>query len=565
MLAISVNNLYTLYMHAHTAAYSKKQIIQFLAVFWACALFCAVTVFLTGEAGTPPPNNIAGMYATIVGLAVVLPLLLLVDVKVRRIRKTLFTVAHIVGGMALVFYLGAYNPISVAWVILCIVTYMEFGFKAYLLSSATLYVSNIVFYVLLTYRLPSDYPLVEYIFYSMISATALVLSALVLTRIIDSANKRRQQIEQLRKSEVLQMSRLNTLLNSLSDAVLTLNHYGRITSQNAAALSFFDTNESLVGKSIDSILTLQDSAMKPLSPRALMETVKSTLFRDDVSTVQADESIARLSIQMSRIHGTFEDKAEHGVVLIIRDITKQKTLEDEKDEFISVTSHELRTPIAIAEGSLSNLVLMQAKGMDPAKLASAASTAHDQVLYLARMINDLSTLSRAERGVGDVEEEIDVKQLFHDLYTRYQPEAQVKALQLNLDLDSTLPSITTSRLYLEEILQNFITNAIKYTEKGTITLQAHMVEGQIECLVSDTGIGISKTDQKKVFDKFFRSEDYRTRETNGTGLGLYVVAKLAAKLDTKVEVRSRLNHGTTFSFILPQRSHRLGTGKRTSV
>ena len=103
----------------------------------------------------------------------------------------------------------------------------------------------------------------------------------------------------------------------------------------------------------------------------------------------------------------------------------------------------------------------------------------------------------------------------------------------------------------ETALVNLITNAIKYTKTGGILLSVKKDGKRIVFAVKDTGIGISKTDQKKIFDKFYRSEDYRTRETSGTGLGLYVVNKLARKLGVNIEITSRLNHGSTFSFTLP--------------
>jgi signal transduction histidine kinase len=201
---------------------------------------------------------------------------------------------------------------------------------------------------------------------------------------------------------------------------------------------------------------------------------------------------------------------------------------------------------------------MQERGVSQDKLAEAAGAAYKQITYLAQMINDLSTLSRAERGVGDSIEPVDVKELLYNLFTKYTPEAQEKDLHLDLDTEHNLPQLETSRLYLEEVMQNFITNAIKYTKKGSVTFGAKMESGDaIRFFVKDSGIGISKSDMQHIFERFYRSEDYRTRETSGTGLGLYVVEKLAAKLGTKVDVESRLNVGSTFSFRLPLRSNRL--------
>jgi signal transduction histidine kinase len=184
-------------------------------------------------------------------------------------------------------------------------------------------------------------------------------------------------------------------------------------------------------------------------------------------------------------------------------------------------------------------------------LKEGIATAHDQVIYLSKMVNDLSTLSRAERGVADTAESIHVRELVNDLFNEYAPQADKKNLHFDLDLATHLGYVNASRLYLKELLQNFITNAIKYTKEGSVTLHVERKDDKLIFSVKDTGIGISKTDQAKVFNKFYRSEDYRTRETGGTGLGLYVAVKLAKKLGTKIELTSRLNHGSTFSFALP--------------
>lgn len=239
--------------------------------------------------------------------------------------------------------------------------------------------------------------------------------------------------------------------------------------------------------------------------------------------------------------------------MIARDVTKEKSLEEERDEFISVVSHELRTPITIVEGSVSNLQLLMNQPKLPAQsvLKSTLNTAHEQVMYLAKMVNDLSTLSRAERGVADSAEVIDVAEMVQRMHQQYQKDATARGLHLNLDLAPKVGAISASRLYTEELLQNFITNAIKYTNEGTITIIVKKSSNMVTFAVKDTGIGISRGEQQKVFNKFYRSEDYRIRETNGTGLGLYVSAKLAHKLGTQINLTSRLNHGSTFSFSLP--------------
>ncbi len=362
------------------------------------------------------------------------------------------------------------------------------------------------------------------------------------------------ELARSKAQETLERDRILTIVNNLADAILSTDENGIIRIYNAASLNLLDTNTGLNGKNINEVLNLVDGDDNPVDLLAQMRQSHSVIVRDDTTLTVADETI-RLEVTYSPIRSSYsvskQADSQDGYILILRDITKAKSLEEERDEFISVVSHELRTPITIAEGTISNVQVMMSRP-DIAKniLQKGIDTAHEQVIFLAKMVNDLSTLSRAERGVADAEEEIDVKALVNDLFTEYMPEAKKKDLHFNLDAGTHLGTVMASRLYLHELLQNFITNSIKYTKEGSITLRAHRTDEGITFEVKDTGIGISKADQAKVFKKFYRSEDYRTRETGGTGLGLYVAVKLAKKLGTTIELASRLNHGSTFSFSL---------------
>lgn len=367
------------------------------------------------------------------------------------------------------------------------------------------------------------------------------------------AYRRQRQAEsalrQSRVREKLEYDRAVTLMNNLTDAVFSMDERGFITTYNAAALNLLDTNASINGVFIDDLVKLSTTDKQPLSPFQELQRLPSIRQRDDIILSFEGDDAIRLDATFAPIQSG-DSLSPDGYVLILQDITRVKSLEEERDEFISVVSHELRTPITIAEASLSNAQLMAERGMTD-HLEQAIVDAHKQVLFLARMVNDLSTLSRAERGVADEAEMIDVTELAQQLHREYAPQAEEKGLAFDLDVRSGLGSVYTSRLYLEELLQNFITNAIKYTQKGSVTLIMKRSAGHIYFGVKDTGIGIGRSDQKQIFDRFFRAEDYRTRETNGTGLGLYVAAKLAKKMDCTIALTSRLNHGSTFSFTLP--------------
>lgn len=347
-----------------------------------------------------------------------------------------------------------------------------------------------------------------------------------------------------------------TIVNNLADAVFSIDMGGVVRLYNAAGLNLLDTNSSIEGKHLNDVLKLEDEDQKPVDLFKCIKGVHTVTVNDSLR-MRTGEDVMRLELTYAPIRSSFSTKdpsgTSQGYILIARDVTRIKSLEEERDEFISVVSHELRTPVAVAEGTISNAQLMLKRDMnDKVKLEQSLEEAHEQVIYLAKMVNDLSTLSRAERGVASEEERIDVAEMAHDLFNEYHPVAEKAGLHFNLELSPKLGHVKASRLYLHELLQNFITNAIKYTREGTVTLTISQKDGTIRFEVSDTGIGISKSDQAKVFDKFYRSEDYRTRETNGTGLGLYVTRKLAKKMKTTIELSSRLNYGSKFYFTLPK-------------
>lgn len=549
-------------MESTREAYSKVRIVQFLIGFAAVALLCISSIVTNSTTSPAPLNNVMNLWIVIIGVAVGLPLLLWFDTAVKRIRVIFYVVMHILASMIVLFYVGTYDPMVSLWLILCILTYIEFGEIAFSLAAGALIGTTILFCLLLIPLVNADFGLGEYAFYSLSYATALIVTGYIITRIIDGANERQREMETARKAETIQLVRMNVLVNSIGDAILTLDKYGRVTSENAAALSFFDTNRTLIGLSVYQYLKLSDTKGQFVDVKKMIDTITKSEMRDDLVIKNEEQGTMRISLQAAPI---YTDNKHEGVVMVLRDITRQKTLEDEKDEFISVASHELRTPIAVAEASLSNLMLMQEKGIDPSKLKSAAEMAHEEIIYLAGVVNDLSTLSRAERGIADKAEPVDMDELLRNLYRRYELDANKKGLKFNVDIKGKLPVIEASRLYVEEMLQNFLTNALKYTKEGSVTIAGEVVEKGVKCSVIDSGIGISKSDQKRLGERFFRSEDYRTRETNGTGLGLYVVKKLADKIGTKIEVESRLNHGSKFSITVPFESKIHTTGKRSSV
>ena len=451
----------------------------------------------------------------------------------------------------ILFITGFFQPFVISLVLLFVSAHLYFGYRGFTLSLLTVLIAAAVDTAIRFAGQPEILPL------NMMASVAILVLAIITISVLATQETRRRALAKSQKLERLQYDRILTIINNMSDATFSTDSHGKVQLYNAACLNLLDTNASLKGKQISELFTLSTADNKEVQLYDLLKEASRTTRRDDLRHVYADGEQVRLEITFAPIKSTYgllkKSRQESGYIVIARDVTKQKSLEEERDEFISVVSHELRTPITIVEGTLSNLQLLMEKDRqaDEKVLQSTIKTAHDQVIYLAKMVNDLSTLSRAERGVADEPELIDVADLIHALHRQYQQDASKKGLSLNIDAGTKLGKIKASRLYTEELLQNFITNAIKYTKEGDITIAAKRSKDTVTFSVKDSGIGISRGDQIKIFQKFYRSEDYRIRETSGTGLGLYVSAKLAHKLGTRIDLKSRLNHGSTFSFEMP--------------
>jgi PAS domain S-box-containing protein len=454
--------------------------------------------------------------------------------------------------LAIIYVLGIAGfstlPFLSCWVLLAYATYSYYLMRGAIVSVGILWILGIV-----DGGLRGD---MSRVIDNASVATSLSIVILVTILITRSQERDEKEFEKSKQAESLQRESLQTLINNIADAVLSTDEDGTIRLYNAATIGLLDTNENLIGKTIDDTLHLRDESDEPVMMQSLLQSARGVTVNDSLRSIIGGEEI-RIEVSYSPIRGSYSAEGlgsdDSGYIIILRDITKAKSLEEERDEFISVVSHELRTPLTIAEGAIDNARLVFEKDSSKTEIVDKSmNMAHEQILLLSKMVNDLSTLSRAERGTADKSEIINVKELLHELYEEYHPQAVAKGLVLNLSANEPLGFVNVSRLYLLELLQNFITNSLKYTNEGSITIAAERIEdGQIRFSVSDTGIGISKSDQAKIFEKFYRSEDYRTRETGGTGLGLYVSEKLAHKMETKITFESRLNHGSTFSFNLP--------------
>ena len=224
-----------------------------------------------------------------------------------------------------------------------------------------------------------------------------------------------------------------------------------------------------------------------------------------------------------------------------------------KSEFLANISHEFRTPLNAILGFAE--ILRDKPAADIDKSRRYAENIITSGRSLLTMINDLLDLAKAESGRIDLHmSRTSIPELCENLQVFFTPLAQKKQLSLNLYCDKDVPVITTDAGKVQQILYNFLSNAIKFTpEQGRIDIRATVDDEKktVRVSVSDNGPGISPEDQEKIFEKFRQIDGSITRQSTGTGLGLAISKELAKLLGASISVKSQLGHGATFSLDVP--------------
>jgi protein-histidine pros-kinase len=220
-----------------------------------------------------------------------------------------------------------------------------------------------------------------------------------------------------------------------------------------------------------------------------------------------------------------------------------------KDRFLASMSHELRTPLNAIIGFTGTL-LMELPGPLTAEQKKQLQTVKSSAHHQLSLINDLLDLAKIESGKVEVKlEPIDCGNVVHEVADTLRPLAEEKGLRFELRVPQGIFA-STDRRALSQILINLINNAIKFTPKGTVTVELSQEKGETTISVADTGAGIGREDQAKLFDAFARLEHAVSSRQEGTGLGLHLSQKLADLLGGQITFESELGKGSVFTFTI---------------
>jgi two-component system phosphate regulon sensor histidine kinase PhoR len=236
-------------------------------------------------------------------------------------------------------------------------------------------------------------------------------------------------------------------------------------------------------------------------------------------------------------------------VVVVIDLTEQKKLERLRRDFVANASHELRTPVAAIVGAAETLSAGAAD--DPGARASFVDILLRHANRLSRLTADLLDIARLEGGYKPRVEEVPVSSAFDAVLATLQPRAAEKKIALSSDPPGEI-KLAAERAAVEQILTNLVDNAIKYTpEGGKVSVRAERAGAHVRLVVEDTGPGVAPEHHARLFERFYRVDNARSRELGGTGLGLSIVKHLALANGGDVRVESQLGKGSRFLVSLP--------------
>jgi two-component system, OmpR family, phosphate regulon sensor histidine kinase PhoR len=333
--------------------------------------------------------------------------------------------------------------------------------------------------------------------------------------------------------------RAGQILDALDDGVLLLDGAGRLLVANPAARSWFglpgDLRPGLPAKRVLGIPQVAELAEQAAEARAPVVGKLTLVFPEP-------RTLALRAFPLA-------DRGPTGrIVVTMTDITQRRRLEVLRRDFVANASHELKTPVAAVRALAETL--LTALPEDPEAGRRFAERIAREAERLDALARDLLDLSRVERGTMDVEP-VDLVGLVKEVVGGYADRAEERRITLSSELQLGV-AVRGDRAQLGLLLSNLVDNALRYTAaKGTVCVRLEAAESRAVIQVSDTGQGIPASELSRVFERFYRVDKARARQTGGTGLGLAIVRHVAEAHGGTVRVDSELARGTTFTVTLP--------------
>ncbi|EFM11009.1 multi-sensor signal transduction histidine kinase [Paenibacillus curdlanolyticus YK9] len=333
--------------------------------------------------------------------------------------------------------------------------------------------------------------------------------------------------------------KLASVLANMSDGVVASDESGMVIVSNRRALELLDVN-ACEGCELAMLLGMEgDEAVE------LLQSGGSRLLRKN-----NDDGEWLLRVTFTPVHR--RDKGTTGTIAVLEDVTEQEKLEQSRREFVANVSHELRTPLTTIR---SYAEALDDGALDERQLADRfVSVIRNETERMIRLVTDLLHLSRFDSNQVPLRRRAtSVPELLEEAADRFAFQTSQKGIRTEVYIDDAVGTVWLDRDGIDQVLDNLISNAIKYTlDGGVIVLSARKPEtNALAISVRDSGIGIPKKDLGRIFDRFYRVDKARSRNMGGTGLGLSIAREIVRAHGGTITLESELNEGTTVTFTLP--------------
>jgi len=342
----------------------------------------------------------------------------------------------------------------------------------------------------------------------------------------------------------LEKSRLKTIINCMANGVMVTNRNMEIVLYNPALMRLLEIQEKIENPIPVSKVINDESLLRSLDEIQSDKAKEQHSFSQEIN--KNKNTLRAISAPAFGPNNTVV-----GTVTVLEDITAFKELDEMKSDFVNMVAHELRSPI-VAIRQQNSVLLEGLAGPLQEKQEEFLQRGIMKIDQLLEMINDLLDIAKIEAGKY-IQHQIptDVGKIITNIMAFLESRAQAQGIKLTHKLDN-LRTVQADPKRIEEIFSNLVTNAINYSpEGGVVTVSACCLNDNMEIRVSDTGVGIPKTEIPKIFDKFYRVKDPKTRKVMGTGLGLSIVKGIIEAHNGTIDVESTPGKGTTFRILLP--------------
>ena len=335
-------------------------------------------------------------------------------------------------------------------------------------------------------------------------------------------------------------NKIEAILESMVDGVIAVDENGEISLINTAARRIFNIEaEEIEGKSL--ITTLFNHRIDMYLQRAF-DTKES--IKREIKYKNPEQKI----IQATFIPLLDDEKNINGGLIVLTDITELRKLETVRNDFVANVSHELRTPLTSIVGYLDTL--LESNVEDQELRNKFLKIIKDETDRLSNLINDLLNLSKIESQSIDLESD-DFEEVLNKVINLLRKNAEDKDIKFKVEIADELPPVYMVREQIKQVLINLIDNAIKYTpEGGEIKINVEEEGDKVYFSVKDSGMGIPKADQERIFERFYRVDKARSRSFGGTGIGLSIVRNIIKQHGSNIQVKSREGVGSEFFFYL---------------